>query len=231
MSWPSLDPHIAQTAPVGLTLPEAIARGLDASHRLAELVGSRRRRESRGSSSGNRPRARSSRSSRATRARITSRSSACPMPPGGVRVIYPDIPDNVRSRVDLQWPIYTGGRLQALTRAAGAEADATQPGPRSRSGRSETRNHPRVLGGHHRARIAGCRGAGVGTNQRASRRRAESVECRVGTAERRAVDRSAAGAAADAADRSREHPRDGVCGISDGLSAWSPTRHSNSSMH
>ena len=43
---------------------------------------------------------------------------------GGVRVIYPDIPDNVRSRVDLQWPIYTGGRLQALTRAAGAEADA-----------------------------------------------------------------------------------------------------------
>ena len=28
--------------------------------------------------------------------------------PGG-RVIYPDIPDNIRSRVDLQWPIYTGG--------------------------------------------------------------------------------------------------------------------------
>ena len=45
---------------------------------------------------------------------------------GGVRVIYPDIPDNVRSRIDLQWPIYTGGRLQALTRAAGAEADAAR---------------------------------------------------------------------------------------------------------
>jgi outer membrane protein TolC len=43
---------------------------------------------------------------------------------GGVRVIYPDVPDNVRSRIDLQWPIYTGGRLKALTRAAGAEAEA-----------------------------------------------------------------------------------------------------------
>ena len=29
-----------------------------------------------------------------------------------------------RSRIDLQWSIYTGGRLQALTRAAGAEVEA-----------------------------------------------------------------------------------------------------------
>ena len=43
--------------------------------------------------------------------------------PGG-RLIYPDIPDNVRSRVDLQWPIYTGGRTSALTRAAAAETSA-----------------------------------------------------------------------------------------------------------
>jgi outer membrane protein TolC len=43
--------------------------------------------------------------------------------PGG-RVIYPDIPDNIRSRVDLQWPIYTAGRVAALTRAATAEANA-----------------------------------------------------------------------------------------------------------
>jgi outer membrane protein len=39
-------------------------------------------------------------------------------------VIYPDVPDNVRSRIDLHWPIYTGGRLKALTRAAAAEAEA-----------------------------------------------------------------------------------------------------------
>jgi len=39
-------------------------------------------------------------------------------------VIYPDIPDNIRSRIDLQWPIYTGGRAEALVRAASAESSA-----------------------------------------------------------------------------------------------------------
>jgi outer membrane protein TolC len=43
---------------------------------------------------------------------------------GGFRVIYPDLPNRTLSRLDLQWPIYTGGRLNALTRAAGAEAEA-----------------------------------------------------------------------------------------------------------
>jgi outer membrane protein TolC len=38
-----------------------------------------------------------------------------------LRIIYPDIPDNFRARVDLQWPIYTGGRTEALERAAHAE--------------------------------------------------------------------------------------------------------------
>ena len=28
--------------------------------------------------------------------------------------LYPDVPDNYRARVDLQWPIYTAGRQQAL---------------------------------------------------------------------------------------------------------------------
>ena len=40
-------------------------------------------------------------------------------------VIYPDIPDNVRARLDLQWPIYSGGRVDALTRAARAERAAS----------------------------------------------------------------------------------------------------------
>ena len=35
--------------------------------------------------------------------------------------LYPDVPDNYRARVDLQWPIYTAGRQQALARAAGSE--------------------------------------------------------------------------------------------------------------
>ena len=40
------------------------------------------------------------------------------------QVVYPDIPDNYRTRLDLQWPIYTGGRADALERAARAERSA-----------------------------------------------------------------------------------------------------------
>ena len=35
------------------------------------------------------------------------------------------MPDNYRTRLDLQWPIYTGGRLDALERAARIEATAS----------------------------------------------------------------------------------------------------------
>jgi outer membrane protein TolC len=114
----------AQTAPIRLTLAEAVARGLDASHRIAELVA---REEA--------ARAVEEQRTAATRPQLAAAASytrtnhvdefAIPNPAGGVRVIFPDIPDNVRSRLDLQWPIYTGGRLDALVRAAAAEADAT----------------------------------------------------------------------------------------------------------
>jgi outer membrane protein TolC len=40
------------------------------------------------------------------------------------RVIYPDVPDNYHARMDLQWPIYTAGRISSLERAAGAEREA-----------------------------------------------------------------------------------------------------------
>ena len=32
-----------------------------------------------------------------------------PSPTGVPRVLYPDVPDNYRTRLDLQWPIYSGG--------------------------------------------------------------------------------------------------------------------------
>ena len=44
---------------------------------------------------------------------------------GALRVIYPDVPDNWRTRLDMQWPIYTGGRAQALEKAADAERQAS----------------------------------------------------------------------------------------------------------
>jgi outer membrane protein TolC len=113
----------AQTAPLRLTLDEAIARGIEASHRLEEF-GARQ----------DAARAIEDQREAAFRPQIAAIASytrtnhveefSVPTASGGVRVIYPDIPDNVRSRIDLQWPIYTGGRLQALTRAAGAEAEA-----------------------------------------------------------------------------------------------------------
>ena len=49
---------------------------------------------------------------------------AFPGPDGRPRVLYPDAPNNYRTRLDLQWPIYSGGRTDALERAARAEASA-----------------------------------------------------------------------------------------------------------
>jgi outer membrane protein TolC len=43
---------------------------------------------------------------------------------GRPQVLYPDAPDRYATRVDLQWPIYSGGRVDALERAARAEASA-----------------------------------------------------------------------------------------------------------
>ena len=111
-------PVAAQT-PVRLTLQEAIARGLEASHRLAEIGA---RQEAAEAVSDQRKAA--SMPQVALLAGYTRTNHVDEFGIPGARVIYPDIPDNVRSRVDLQWPIYTGGRVSALTRAAAAEASA-----------------------------------------------------------------------------------------------------------
>ena len=114
----------AQDAPVvQMTLDQARARATEASHRLAES----RAREG------------------AAQAVIAAREAAdrpvlsasagymrtnhvteftVPSPTGAPSVLYPDVPDNYRTRLDLQWPIYTGGRTDALEQAARAEAAA-----------------------------------------------------------------------------------------------------------
>ena len=114
---------VAQTAAVRLTLDEAIIRGIEASSRLMEL-GARQEAA----------RAIKDQRDAAERPQVTALASytrtnhidefSVPNASGGFRVLYPDIPDNIRSRIDLQWPIYTGGRLDALSRAAGADAEA-----------------------------------------------------------------------------------------------------------
>ena len=107
-------------SPVVLTLEEAIAQGIANSQRLAELQ---------------------SRVEAAAFAMAGRRAADLPIlalqggytrtnhvqefsivaPGRAPQVVYPDIPDNYRTRLDLQWPIYTGGRAEALERAARAE--------------------------------------------------------------------------------------------------------------
>lgn len=113
-----------EPAAVRLTLADAIARGLETSHRLAEL-----RARGAGAAAVASGRDAASKPLVALQAGYTRTSHvpeySLPVPGAPPRVIYPDVPDNFRARIDLQWPIFTAGRLDALARAARAEADAT----------------------------------------------------------------------------------------------------------
>ena len=62
------------------------------------------------------------------------------------------MPNNYRARLDLQWPIYTAGRLAALQRAAGAERDAAGFDVAAARLDARLEADPRVLGAGHRAR-------------------------------------------------------------------------------
>ena len=113
-------PLSAQEPPLRLTLEEAIARGMANGQRLAELQA----REE-GAAAGETGRRAASLPIVAMHAGYTRTNHvdefAVAQPGQPPRIIYPDIPDNYRARLDLQWPIYSGGRLEALQRAARAE--------------------------------------------------------------------------------------------------------------
>jgi outer membrane protein len=108
---------------VQLTLADAIARGMDASHQLAEV----RAREAAaqasldGQTAEKMPQVGLQAGYQRT-AHVEEFGIA--VPGSAPRIIYPDIPDNLRTRLDFQWPIYTAGRVDALARAAKAERDA-----------------------------------------------------------------------------------------------------------
>ncbi len=109
----------------GLTLQQAIDRGLAASHRLGELRARVAGSEAAvaGTQAADRPQA----------SAIAGYTRTNHVTPFAIRagigqplmVVYPDIPDNFRSRIDLQWPIYTFGRTDAAERAARAESQAS----------------------------------------------------------------------------------------------------------
>jgi outer membrane protein len=110
--------------PLRMTLDEAVRRGLETSHRIAEAVA---RNEAADAVVGERHA--STLPQIAAQAGYTRTNHVdafgLPLPNNQLRVIYPDIPDNYRTRLDLQWPIYTGGRLDALERSARIEATAS----------------------------------------------------------------------------------------------------------
>jgi outer membrane protein len=114
----------SDSATLRLTLDEAIRRGLETSRRIAEAI-------ARGDAAlavvGERHAAALPQIAAQAGYTRTNHVEAFGIlsPTNQVRVIYPDVPDNYRTRLDLQWPIYTGGRLDALERAARIDATAS----------------------------------------------------------------------------------------------------------
>jgi outer membrane protein len=115
----------AQDLSLRVTLEDAQARAEQASHRLAEA----RAREAAAQAAAD-IRAAADRPLVSASAGYTRTNHVTPffvptLGGGSLQAIYPDVPDNYRTRLDLQWPIYTGGRADALERAARAEASAS----------------------------------------------------------------------------------------------------------
>ncbi len=114
----------ASAGAVRMTVADAVARGLETSHRLAQLRG--REAAAKAAVSGQEAERRPQAAAHAgydRTAHVTAYELVFPGRPP--QVIYPDVPDNFSTRVDFSWPIFTSGRLEAQVRAAKAEFEAT----------------------------------------------------------------------------------------------------------
>ena len=122
--------------PLRLTLNDAIDRALKASHRVGELEA--REQGAKAVADGRMASEKPLMSLGGGYSRTNHvEEFAIQMPGAPPRVIYPDVPDNWRARLDLQWPVYTSGRLEALQRAAQSEQGAA--GKDVSTGRADTR--------------------------------------------------------------------------------------------
>jgi outer membrane protein TolC len=110
--------------PLRLTLDDAIARALANSHRLAELQARKAGAQAAEAASGAASMPMVSLLGGYTRTNHVEEFRIVQL--GQVVNIYPDVPDNYRTRVDLNWPVYSAGRTDALERAAEAERKATE---------------------------------------------------------------------------------------------------------
>ena len=109
---------------VRLTLDEAMARAVAASHRIGE--GKARQEAAAAAVDG---RAAANLPTVSVMASYTRTNHIVPFglpPEKPTAIIYPDIPDNWRTRLDMQWPVYTFGRFESMERAARSEAAAVE---------------------------------------------------------------------------------------------------------
>ncbi len=117
--------HVAAQGPptLRLALDDALAKAVETSHRLAEA----RARES-AAQAGVAVRESAERPTVTASAAYTRTNHVLPFsipsPIGVPLLVYPDVPNNYSTRLEMRWPIYTGGRTDALERAARAEAEA-----------------------------------------------------------------------------------------------------------
>lgn len=110
---------------VPLTLDDAIARGLSASHRIEEAAA---RHDATAAVADQRHAATLPKFDLLagyTRTNHVPNFVVPYAPPDGFLVVYPDVPNNYSTRLAGQFPLYTGGRLDALERAAGSDRAAS----------------------------------------------------------------------------------------------------------
>ena len=114
----------ATPAPLSLTLEDALSRALASSHRVDEATA---RHEASDAVAAQRRAAMLPQIAAAAGYTNTNHVEAFGIltPNNQLRVIYPDIPNNYRTRLEAQYPVYTGGRLDALAAAASREAAAS----------------------------------------------------------------------------------------------------------
>jgi len=113
----------AQTATVNLSLEDALARGQATAPRLAEAVARQEAAAAMVTSRQAMKRPSLSASAGYQRTNHVDEYSI-PQAGGGVKVLFPDIPNNYRGRADALMPLYTGGRIDALVTSARAGKSA-----------------------------------------------------------------------------------------------------------
>jgi outer membrane protein len=109
--------------PIRLTVADAIARGFEASHRIAEARAREDGAKAAATSAALNDKPNVNVSGGYTRTNHVDEFGVR-QPNGTILVVYPDIPNNYYSRAGFNWPIFTSGRMEALEQAAQAEAKA-----------------------------------------------------------------------------------------------------------